>query len=109
MDLVEFIDDNIRLNENGEPWILPLAGRLWKIIEQRAKARRLDCPYVFHNQGKKLGDFRKAWQTACVATGLGQFLEKGGRAGTAGRQEEKTAAEKLRGTHHSRFAPLRGS
>jgi integrase len=45
-------------SKNSEPWVLPLAGRLWEIIQERAKARRLDCVYVFHNDGQKIGDFR---------------------------------------------------
>ena len=63
-------------SKNSEPWVLPLAGRLWEIIQERAKARRLDCVYVFHDKGKKIGDFRKSWQTACAATGLGQLIKQ---------------------------------
>lgn len=60
-------------SKNSEPWVLPLAGRLWEIIQERAKVRRLECVYVFHDDGQKIGDFRKAWQSACVAAGLGAF------------------------------------
>jgi integrase len=63
-------------SKNDEPWVLPLAGRLWEIVQARAKARRLDCPFVFHQDGQKIGDFRKAWQTACVAAELGSFVKK---------------------------------
>jgi integrase len=63
-------------SKNNEPWVLPLSGRLWEIVQERARARRLDCVFVFHENGKKIGDFRKAWQTACVAAGLGQFVER---------------------------------
>jgi len=31
-------------------------------------------PYIFHRDGNPIGDFRKAWQTACVKAGLGKFL-----------------------------------
>ena len=62
-------------SKNSEPWVLPLSGRLWEIIQARAKVRRLDCPYVFHNDGQKIGDFRKAWQSASVAAGLGLFVK----------------------------------
>jgi integrase len=61
-------------SKNAEPWVLPLAGRLWEVIQQRAKARRLDCPFVFHLDGKKIGDFRKVWKTACDAAGLEGLL-----------------------------------
>ncbi|WP_176692333.1 tyrosine-type recombinase/integrase, partial [Liquorilactobacillus vini] len=45
-----------------------------EIVQDRAKVRRLDCPYVFHVNGKKIKDFRKTWWSACVATGLGRFI-----------------------------------
>ena len=31
---------------------------------------------MFHLEGHPVGDFRKAWQTACVASGPGSFEEK---------------------------------
>jgi integrase len=60
----------IESSKNKEPWILPLAGRLWEIIQDRLSERRLDCPYVFHWDGRKVGDFKKAWKTACKKSGL---------------------------------------
>jgi len=61
----------IQSSKNKEPWVLPLAGQLWDIIERRLEERRLDCPYVFHYcNEKKIGDFRKKWNKACEATGL---------------------------------------
>jgi integrase len=61
----------ISSSKNKEPWVLPLAGRLWEIIERRLEARRLDCPYVFHyRNGKKIGDIRKKWDKACAAAKL---------------------------------------
>lgn len=65
----------IENSKNKEPWILPLAGRLWEIIQQRLRDRRLDCPYVFHLDGIPIGDFKKAWKTACIKSGLG-MMEK---------------------------------
>ena len=57
-------------SKNGEPWVLPLAGRLFEIVQeqqrQRVEAGRLDCKFVFNNNGKKIGDFRKVWKTACT-------------------------------------------
>ena len=61
-------------SKNAEPWVLPLAGRLWEVIQQRAKARRLDCQFVFHHKGRKIGDFRKTWKSACNEAGLGGLL-----------------------------------
>jgi integrase len=31
------------------------------------------CPWVFHNEGKKLESFRKAWATACKKAGIPDF------------------------------------
>ena len=76
-------------SKNGESWTLPLAGRLWEIVETRLKARRLDCPYVFHDDGQKIGDFRKAWQSACVAAGLGKFIEEPKEQDKKERQRKK--------------------
>jgi integrase len=61
----------ISSSKNKEPWVLPLAGQLWDVIERRVEQRRLDCPYVFHyRNGKQIGDFRKKWDKACEAAGL---------------------------------------
>jgi len=61
-------------SKNGEPWILPLAGRVWEIIQERVKARRLDCVRVFHHDGKPIGDFRKTWKSACAQARLHGLL-----------------------------------
>ena len=60
----------IENNKNKEPWVVPLAGRLWDIVQERLTDRRLDCRYVFHWNGKKIGDFKKSWKTACKKSGL---------------------------------------
>ncbi|MBI4490397.1 MAG: site-specific integrase [Deltaproteobacteria bacterium] len=60
----------IENSKNKEARVLPLTERLWEIIQERAKERRLDCLFVFHHQGQKIGDFKKAWKTACKRSGL---------------------------------------
>lgn len=30
----------------------------------------MDCPLIFHRQGKSIGDFRKVWKAACKAAGV---------------------------------------
>src|SRR4030095_1324620 len=75
-------------SKNGEPCVCPLSGRLWEIIQDRAKARRLD-PFVFHHEGEKIGDFRKAWQTACVAAGLGSFVKEKKPAEQGAKKKQK--------------------
>lgn len=57
-------------SKNRHGRVLPLVGELATIIERRLKLRRLDCPYVFHTGGKRIGDFRKPWTKACTAIGL---------------------------------------
>jgi integrase len=39
-------------------------------MERRLAARDLTCPYVFHRNGRRIGDFRKLWTTACKAIGV---------------------------------------
>ncbi len=66
----------IESSKNKEPWVVPLAGRLWDIVQECLGERRLDCPYVFHYRyGKKIGDFKKSWKTACINSGLGRIEE----------------------------------
>jgi len=70
----------IESSKNKEPRVLPLTGRLWIIIQERLKDRRLDCRYVFHRNGRKIGDFKKSWKTACKNSGLGRMeLQENGR------------------------------
>jgi len=70
-------------SKNAEPWLLPLDGRLWDIIKERHKERRLDIKLVFHNKGRGIGDVRKAWHSACISAGLGRFekITEGKRMG----------------------------
>jgi integrase len=55
-------------NKDGRP--LPLRAELLEIILRAHEKRRLDCPYVFHDNSEPIGDFRKAWKTACKKAGL---------------------------------------
>jgi hypothetical protein len=57
-------------NKHGR--VLPLIGELAAILDRRLAARRLDCPCIFHRDGQAIGDFRKLWQRACTAIGLGR-------------------------------------
>ncbi len=59
-------------NKDGRP--LPLRGELLEIIERAHEKRRPDCPFVFHDDGEPIGDFRKAWNTACKKAGLGGII-----------------------------------
>jgi integrase len=59
-------------NKDGRP--LPLRGELLEIIQRAHEKRRPDCPYVFHDHGQPIGDFRKAWNTACKKAGLSGII-----------------------------------
>jgi integrase len=63
-------------NRHGQG--LPLVGELAELIERRKAERQFERPdktvgisvYVFHLKGEPVGDFRKAWATACKAAGV---------------------------------------
>src|SRR5215469_2354151 len=65
-----------------KPETVPLEGELGEIIERRRDAKAWQgkdgqghfSEYVFHDQGQPIGDFRKAWATACCAAGVGKFV-----------------------------------
>jgi integrase len=61
-------------SKNREGRVLPLTGRLWEVMEERWRERRLDCPYVFHRRGRRIGSFRKSWRSACVAAKVGAVI-----------------------------------
>jgi integrase len=67
--------------KNGEARSVTLSGDLADLMERRKAQRQVETTtgallsaYVFHQKGEPVGDFRKAWATACVAAGLGQFV-----------------------------------
>jgi len=53
------------ISKNKDGRVLPLRGELLAVMERAKANRRLDCVSVFHVDGKPLGDFGKAWATAC--------------------------------------------
>jgi integrase len=77
--------DVIRLRaenaKNGEPRSVMLCGQLADVIGRRKEQRQVKtdsgarlAAHIFHQRGAPVGDFRKAWATACVASDLGQFI-----------------------------------
>ena len=78
-------DDVVRLraenSKNGEARTVILSGDLADLIERRRTARQIKTEggvalvaFVFHHEGAQVGDFRKAWATACVAAGQGSYV-----------------------------------
>ena len=65
----------IATSKNGHGRLLPLTGALKDLIERRWQAREYQTPenvtaisrHVFHDGGVPVGDFRKAWASACKA------------------------------------------
>ena len=63
--------------KNGRSHKIVLEAELAEIIERRWAAREYQTPdgpalsqYVFHLDGRPVGDFRKAWASACKAAGF---------------------------------------
>jgi len=65
----------------NRPHVLPLDGRALEIVERLYQARQLHCRYVFHGSRCTLGhqptkahacvgDFKRAWATACKKAGF---------------------------------------
>jgi integrase len=77
-------------SKNKTAWILPLTGKLLEVVQRRIKQRRLDCPYVFHRNGRQIKDYRDAWTTACKDSGL-----VAGRAGVTPHDLRRYAARNL--------------
>jgi integrase len=69
-------------SKTAEPRVLTLVGELGTLIERRWHAREYPVapetsalsPFVFHRHGQPVGDFRKAWATACAAAGVAGTL-----------------------------------
>jgi integrase len=62
------------VSKNKDGRVLPLRGELLEIVESARDVRRMDCPFVFHDQGEPIGDFRKAWKTACKKAKLSGII-----------------------------------
>ena len=71
---VDLVGREVRLrpevSKNKDGRVLPLRGELFKVVERAREARRADCKFVFHEAGEPIGDFRKAWRTACTKAGV---------------------------------------
>jgi integrase len=56
--------------KTGYGRVLPLEQELLGIIKRRIEVRLLQCPYIFHRQGRPVGEYRKVWNEACKQAGL---------------------------------------
>jgi integrase len=60
--------------KNGKGRTLFLEPELVNLFKDLLRNRRLDCQLVFHRDGKKIGDFRKSWKTACEQAKIPKML-----------------------------------
>ncbi len=61
-------------SKTNEGRVIPIPPALREVLLRRLAKRRLDCPLVFHKDGKHLGDWRKAWKRACREAGYPHLL-----------------------------------
>lgn len=68
--------------------MLPLVGELAEIIDRRRQdpyvhtvtGETAESRYIFHRNGGRIGNFRKAWTAACIAAGFAKpKLRRDGR------------------------------
>ena len=77
---VDLSDHEVRLrsehskNETGREIPFDLLPELAEIFARSRDNRRLECPFVFHRNGKPLRDFRGSWAAACEKAGLGKVM-----------------------------------
>lgn len=79
-------EDVIRLRaenaKNGEARTVPIEGELAELVERRRAGRQVKMKgnpvilsaWIFHRDGESVGDFRKAWATACCMAGVGKLV-----------------------------------
>ncbi len=69
-------------SKTRKPESVPIEGELRDIIDRRRAAAVWQSKdgqghfseYVFHDHGQPVGDFRKAWASACCAAGVGKLV-----------------------------------
>jgi integrase len=61
----------LHATKNGERRVLPLQGHALELVQNHAKIRRIDSPFVFPSRnGKKPFDIRRAWEAALKKAGI---------------------------------------
>jgi len=72
----EWVYLEVGTTKNKDARKFPFTDELREVLQQQWKDREalkksgMICPWVFHRNGKKVGDFRKAWNKACKEVGL---------------------------------------
>ena len=77
---VNLVDAQVSLfpgeTKNDEGRTIPLVAELLEVLKSQRTRRDMeypDCDFVFFRRGKRIGDFRKAWGSACARAGLGKI------------------------------------
>src|SRR5262249_41670047 len=64
----------LHMTKNGERRVLPLTGHAWDLVQQHAKVRRIDSPFVFPSRnGEKAFDIRRALESALKEAPIREF------------------------------------
>jgi integrase len=53
------------ISKNKDGRVLSLRAELLELFERAREKRRPDCRFVFHDDGRPIGEFKKSWKTAC--------------------------------------------
>jgi len=73
-DKVDFHQGVVRLNpgetKSGEGRTIYLNQELHELLSDLHAKRTLDCPWVFHRNGKRVGQYYEGWKSACRRAGL---------------------------------------
>ncbi len=59
--------------KNDQPRTIPLTGELLETLRIQKAAcdsRFPECDYVFHRKGQRIGNFQRAWKSACKRAGV---------------------------------------
>ena len=83
------------LSKNRDGRVLVLSPPLAQVIERRWRGRALGCAFVFHRDGKPIGEWRKTWMRACQTAGLPGKL----RSPTDGRSQPRPGGRDGAGGH----------
>lgn len=59
--------------KNRQARSIALTPEVEEILERRKQSKVPGCDLIFHNVGRRIVDYRKCWQSACVVNGLGSF------------------------------------
>lgn len=71
---IDLVTGTVRLEvgdtKNKDGRLIYLTTELQALLTDQGQARYLDCPWVFHDQGKQVKTFYKSWRKACREAGI---------------------------------------